>query len=116
MKLTDLGREVRKRHKAKTGREPSRVVFQGFDAVWFAAKAVEKAGSIEPSAVIKAMKEIEVLGTRGSIRMNLKKGPFFQQWVKVPYCIIQFTQVKQPLAQAPIVFPEDQKTAELLRP
>ncbi len=116
MKLTDLGKEVRKRHRQKTGREASRVVFQGFDAIWLAAKAVEKAGSLEPDAVIKAMREIKVEGTRGTISMNLEKGPFFQQWVEVPYSIIQFTEVQQPLAKAPIVFPPEQKTAELVRP
>ena len=116
MKLTDLGKEVRQRHKEKAGREASRVVFQGFDAVWVTVKAIEHAGTLEADAVIKALKKTDIIGTRGKISFSLEKGPFFQQWVEVPYSIIQFTKVAQPLAEAPIVFPPEQQTAKAVKP
>jgi branched-chain amino acid transport system substrate-binding protein len=112
MKLTDLGKEVRKQHMDKAGREASRVVFQGFDAVWVAADAIKRAGKLEADAVIKALRETKLVGTRGTITFSTERGPFFQQWVEVPYSIIQFTKVKQPLAEAPIVFPPGQATAK----
>jgi hypothetical protein len=46
----------------------------------------------------------------------MDKGPFYQQWVEVPYSIIQFTKVGQPLAEAAIVFPPEQETAKPVRP
>lgn len=116
MKLTDLGKEVRKRHIKRTGREASRVVFQGFDAVWVVAKAIEHAGTLEADAVIKALRKTDVVGTRGRITFSMESGPFFQQWVEVPYSIIQFTEVDQPLAKAPIVFPPAQETAKPVKP
>ncbi|MBW2123785.1 MAG: ABC transporter substrate-binding protein, partial [Deltaproteobacteria bacterium] len=116
MKLTDLGKEVRRRHMKRTGREASRVVFQGFDAVWVVAKAIERAGTVEPDAIIRALRKTDVVGTRGRITFCMERGPFFQQWVDVPYAIIQFTEVDQPLAKAPIVFPPAQETAKPLKP
>lgn len=116
MKLTDLGKEVRKRHMEKTGREASRVVFQGFDAVWVAADAIKRAGKLKADAVIKALKETKLVGTRGTITFSTERGPFFQQWVEVPYSIIQFTKVDQPLAKAPIIFPPEQATAKPVKP
>lgn len=116
MKLTDLGKEVRKLHMEKTKREASRVVFQGFDAVWVAADAIKRAGKLEADVVIKALKETKLVGTRGTITFSTEPGPFFQQWVEVPYSIIQFTEVKQPLAKAPIVFPSEQATAKPVKP
>ncbi|UCF56724.1 MAG: hypothetical protein JSW15_11735, partial [Deltaproteobacteria bacterium] len=99
-----------------TEREASRVVFQGFDAVWVAADAIKRAGELEADAVIKALKETKLVGTRGTIIFSTEQGPFFQQWVEVPYSIIQFTKVKQPLADAPIVFPPEQATAKPVGP
>jgi branched-chain amino acid transport system substrate-binding protein len=116
MKLTDLGKEVRERHMKKADREPSRVVFQGFDATWVVADAIKRAGSLEADAIIKALQETNLVGTRGTITFNTEKGSFFQQWVEVPYSIIQFTEANQPLAQAPITFPPEQKTADPMKP
>lgn len=116
MKLTDLGKNVRKRHIKKAGREASRVVFQGFDAMWVVSKAIERAGTLKADAVIKALGKTDLIGTRGRITFCMDKGPFYQQWVEVPYSIIQFTETGQPLAEASIVFPPEQATAKPVRP
>ncbi|MDR5694624.1 MAG: ABC transporter substrate-binding protein [Armatimonadota bacterium] len=116
MKLTDLGQSVRERHKKRTGREASRLVFQGFDAMWVMADAIKRAGSLEAGAIIKALRATNLVGTRGRISFSLERGPFFQQWVEVPFAIIQFTEVKQPLERSTIVFPLAQATGTLRRP
>lgn len=116
MRLTDLGKEARKRRMESSGKEASRLIFQGFDALWTLADAVERAGSLETDALIEALEETELEGTRGTITFNLEKGPFFQQWVDVPYAVIQYTEEGQALENAPIVAPPNQANAEFKQP
>jgi branched-chain amino acid transport system substrate-binding protein len=116
MKLTPLGNTVRERHMKATGREASRVVFQGFDALWVAADAINRAGSTKPAAVIAALEKTKLVASRGTITFDTKPGPTFQQWVDMPYAIIQFTKVKQPLAEAAIVYPPSIATAKPVKP
>ena len=116
MKLTDLGKEVREMHQKETGREASRVVFQGFDALWTMADGIKRAGSTDPKAVMAALRETKLEGTRGTISFDLEPGATFQQWIDVPYAIIQFTEVKQPLADAAIVLPDSIATAKPQHP
>jgi branched-chain amino acid transport system substrate-binding protein len=116
MKLTDLGKQVRDRHMKGAGREASRVVFQGFDAMWVMADAIRRAGSVQSEALVKALPQTRLAGTRGTVTFRKDPGPFFQQWFDVPYSIIQYTEATQPLAKAPIVFPSDQATGKLSAP
>ncbi len=112
MKITELGTEVRARHQKETGRETSRLVFQGFDSLWTLAHAINKAGSTKPEDIIAALKATDVMGTRGTISFDTTPGATFQQWIDVPFAIIQFTAVKQPLENAAIVLPDSMATAK----
>ncbi len=116
MQLTSLGNTVRERHTKESGREASRVVFQGFDALWVLAEAIERAGSTESKKVIAALEQSQLVSTRGTISFDQKAGSTFHQWVEVPFAIIQFTAIKQPLAEAAIVFPSAIATAQPQRP
>jgi len=116
MKITELGKQVREMHKKDTDREASRVVFQGFDALWTMADGIKRAGSTDPKAIMAALRETKLEGTRGTISFDLEPGATFQQWIDVPYAIIQFTKVKQPLADSAIVLPESIATAKPQHP
>ncbi len=116
MKLTDLGNTVRELHRKATGREASRMVFQGFDGLWVAAEAINRAGSTKPDAVIAALQKTKLVASRGTITFDSKPGPTFQQWVDMPYAIIQFTAEEQPLADAAIVYPPSIATARPVKP
>jgi branched-chain amino acid transport system substrate-binding protein len=116
MKLTELGAQVRERHMKENKREASRVVFQGFDALWAMADAIKRAGSTESGPITEALKSTKIEGTRGTISFDSAPGATFQQWIDVPYAIIQFTAVKQPLADAAIVLPAAIATAEPVQP
>lgn len=116
MKLTDLGKQVREGHMKGTGREASRVVYQGFDAMWVMADAIRRAGTLESGPLTKALQETTLVGTRGTVSFQKEPGPFFQQWFDVPYAMIQYTEASQPLAKAPIVFPPEQATGKLTSP
>lgn len=116
MKLTDIGKKVAEMRRETSDKAPSRLVFQGFDALWTLKDAVERAGSLETDAVIAALKETKLKGSRGTITFNLEKGPFFQQWVDVPYAVIQYTEENQALADAPIIAPKRQQTQGYMKP
>lgn len=116
LQLTGLGDQVVEMRRALDGEEPSRLVFQGFDALWTLADAVERAGTLEDAAVIEALRETELTGTRGTITFELEKGPFFQQWVDVPYAVIQYREQDQALGDAPIIAPPAQKTDDYRPP
>ncbi|RMF91789.1 MAG: ABC transporter substrate-binding protein, partial [Nitrospinota bacterium] len=87
MELTALGKTVRERHTKRTGREASRVVFQGFDALWVLADAIKRAGSTDAQAVITALEQSKLESTRGTIAFDRKPGATFHQWVEVPFAI-----------------------------
>lgn len=114
--LTPVGEEVKERYVEREGSGPSRLVFQGFDALWTLADAAMRAGSTETDPLINALEKTKLVGSRGVITFNMEQGPFYQQWVEVPYAMVQFKEVGQPVDQAPIVLPEKQATAEPTKP
>lgn len=116
MQLTDLGKTVAETRRETSDKAPSRLVFQGFDALWTLKDAVERAGRLKTDEVLNALKNTELKGSRGTITFNMEKGPFFQQWVEVPYAVIQYTEEDQPLAEAPIIAPKRQQTAQFKEP
>jgi len=42
----------------------------GYDLVYFIAEAIEKAGSLDREAIIKALETVEVVGVRGKVKMD----------------------------------------------
>ena len=65
--VTDLNRDdpselvqrFLKEYKEKTGIEADMVAASAYDAVLVLAKAIEKAGSIDPDAIVKALRELK---------------------------------------------------------
>jgi branched-chain amino acid transport system substrate-binding protein len=44
---------------------------QTWEAAYLLKAAIEKAGSTDPDAVIKALEEVEIIGIRGKVRMDV---------------------------------------------
>lgn len=103
MKLTKLGNEVRDAYKKKTGKAPGRLIFQAADSLFVIADAIDKAGSTNADAVLKALKDAHDEGTRGTITFSQKSGVTFQQWVDIPHVAYQFTAVNQPVAKSTLI-------------
>jgi len=116
LQLTELGNQVVEMRRERDGEAPSRLVFQGFDALWTLADAVERAGTLDDAKIIDALRETELTGTRGTITFELEEGPFFQQWVDVPYAVIQYREQDQELGDAPIIAPPAQKNDDYQPP
>lgn len=118
IKLTPLGEEVRRIYKEKYGEEPTYIVFNGFDAAWVLLKAIEKAGSTDPEAIINALENIEIEGTRGVIKFSKQTEPafYYHQWLEVPVLTCQYKEINQTPLEADIIFPPEYKTGDLVKP
>jgi branched-chain amino acid transport system substrate-binding protein len=109
LKLTPRGDEFVKLFRQTYGADINRLALQGADCMFIIADAIKAAGSTAPDAVIKAMKDGKFEGTRGTISFSQEPGIFFQQWKETPNVIFQFTDVRQPVNDAPIVGSATQK-------
>jgi branched-chain amino acid transport system substrate-binding protein len=55
----------------KYGHLPAMEAAQTWEAAYLLKAAIEKAGSTDPDAVIKALEEVEIIGIRGKVRMDV---------------------------------------------
>jgi branched-chain amino acid transport system substrate-binding protein len=103
MQQPPLGKQIGEAYTKKTGNAPNRLIFQAADCLLVIADAIKRAGSTEPEALIKALQETKLTGTRGEITFSKEKGGLFQQWVDIPHLTFQTTAVKQSIADTTIV-------------
>ncbi len=103
MPMPDLGKQVGETYQKNTGNEPNRLIFQAADSVLLIARAIEKAGSTDSEAILKALREGEFEETRGKFRFSQEKGYTFQQWVEIPYVTYQLTEVNQPISKTTLI-------------
>lgn len=62
-------------YKAKYNEEPSAFAALSYDAAYLVKDAIEKAGSTDKDAVIKAMKESDFAGVTGHLKFDEKNNP-----------------------------------------
>jgi branched-chain amino acid transport system substrate-binding protein len=103
MPMPELGKQVGEIYQKNTGNEPNRLIFQAADSVLLIARAIEKAGSTDSEAILKALREGEFEETRGKFRFSQEKGYTFQQWVEIPYVTYQLTEVNQPISKTTLI-------------
>ncbi len=116
--LTSLGDKVREIYKSRYGAEPTYIVFNGFDAAWAALHAIKKAGSTTPSALIKALETLDIMGTRGVIKFSNATSPayYYHQWLEVPVLTCQYKEVNQAPTESDIIYPPEFATGTLVKP
>ncbi|MBE0593296.1 MAG: ABC transporter substrate-binding protein [Gemmatimonadales bacterium] len=103
MPMPDLGKQVGDLYQKQSGNEPNRLIFQAADSVLLIARAIEKAGSTDGAAIIKALKEGEFEETRGKFRFSQDSGYSYQQWVEIPYVTYQLTEENQPISKTTLI-------------
>ena len=64
-----------KAYKEKYNEEPSAFAALGYDAAYIMKEAIEKAGSTDKEAIIKALKGIEFDGVTGHLKFDDKNNP-----------------------------------------
>ncbi len=104
MAQPDLGKKVAAAYTAKTKNEPNRLLFEAADSLFVVAEAIKVGRSSEPDVIIKALASLKYTGTRGQITFSTEKGGFkFQQWIDIPYVMLQITGVNQSVGDIKIV-------------
>lgn len=113
--FTELTKPFVKAYSAKFGRDPSYVGLHGYDTVLILADAIKRAGSTDKDAIVKALEETKLLGTRGEITFPLKNGPDYHNWLP-DLLFLQYTEVNQSADDAEIVFPSNVATSKIVVP
>ena len=116
VKLTDLGEKIKKRYIDKFDRQPNYLPLQGYDAMISLLTAIKNAGSTDSKAIIKALQELKIAGTRGDIEFSQEDGVWHHQWKAVPTFIFQYTKVGQSAGDAAVLFPKQFATAGIAPP
>jgi branched-chain amino acid transport system substrate-binding protein len=98
-----LGKQVGDAYTAKTKNQPNRLLFQAADSLLVIADAIKRANSTEPGAMIKAIEEAKLTGTRGEMTFSKESGFKNHQWLDVPYVTFQLTQENQKVADSVLV-------------
>lgn len=113
---TPLSRSFSKAFEAKYKRPANAVSMEGYDGIMVVAEAIKKAGSANPEAIQKALREVKWEGTRGTIYFPQTTEPAwkFQQWPEVPIFVIQYTKPNQTPTDAAILWPRSQATVDKL--
>ncbi len=104
MAMPELGKKVAAAYSAKTGHDPSRLLFQAADSLFLLAQAIKAANSTDPEPIIKALEATKWEGTRGTVTFSEEQGGYhYHQWLDIPYVTFQITAVKQPIADTKLV-------------
>jgi branched-chain amino acid transport system substrate-binding protein len=103
MSQPPLGKQVGDAYTAKTKNAPNRLLFQAADSLLVIADAIKRAKSTEPAAMIKALEETKLVGTRGEMTFSKEAGYKFHQWIDVPYVTFQLTEVNQHVGDSALV-------------
>jgi len=94
-------------YQAKQKADPSGAVMESYDAAWLLFDAIKNANSTEPKAIITALENTKYSGVRGLYDFSTSKDPawHYHQFLHAPLTILQYSEVKQSQADAPIVWP-----------
>jgi len=116
VKLTALGEKIKQRYREQFDRDPNYLPLQGYDSMISLLTAIENAGSTDSKAIITALGELKIAGTRGDIRFSQAPGVWHNQWKDVPTFIFQYTEMNQSAGEAEVLYPDQFATSALLRP
>ena len=99
-------------YKAKHNADPSGAVMESYDGAWLLFDAIRTAGSTEAKAIINALENTKYVGARGQYSFSTSHEPawHYHQFLEAPLSILQYAEVKQGQADAPIVWPRQYAT------
>jgi branched-chain amino acid transport system substrate-binding protein len=92
----------------KHNADPSGAVMESYDGAGLLFDAIKRAGNTDAKAIIKALETTSYIGARGKYSFSTSHEPawHYHQFLDAPLSILQYTEVKQGQADAPIVWPK----------
>ena len=116
VQLTPLGEKIKQRYVEEFDRQPNYLPLQGYDAMLALITAIKMAGSTDRKAIVAALADVQVAGTRGDIKFEKESGVWHNQWKDVPTFIFQYSEQNQSAGDANILFPPRFANSEIIRP
>jgi branched-chain amino acid transport system substrate-binding protein len=85
---------------------------ESYDGAWLLFDAIRTAGSTDSKAIINALENTKYIGARGQYSFSTSHEPawHYHQFLEAPLSILQYVDVKQGQADAPIVWPRQYAT------
>jgi branched-chain amino acid transport system substrate-binding protein len=95
---------------------PSGAVMESYDGAGLLFDAIQRAGSTDPKAIIHALETTNYVGVRGQYGFSTSHDPawHYHQFLRAPLTLIQYSEVNQGQADAPIVWPRKFATVPYL--
>ncbi len=102
--------------KSKFNADATGAVMESYDGAWLLFDAIRAAGSTDPKAIIHALETTKYVGTRGQYAFSTDKDPawHYHQFMAAPLTLIQYSEPKQALDAAPIIWPRPLATVDYL--
>ena len=120
--VTALGKQFAIAYQQYFDRWPERYAFGAYDAVQLAADAIDRAGSLDPLALIAALEtaDIELASGHYQFPYNSKNPPdgdkvpayLWHQWLNPQLLYLQYSEPDQAGTEAAVIWPETYRTID----
>jgi len=99
-------------------RPPTGVAMEAYDTLGVVVAAIEKAGSPDRAAIIKALEGLKYEGVNAIYNFSSEKSPpwAYHQFMDVPFTIIQYTAANKTPDNAAVVYPKEWATTDKISP
>jgi len=118
---TQQGLDFAQKYAAVRDNWPEAFAFEAYDSVWLLAEAINRAGSLDPDAIISALEDSHVQLTSGTYTFPFgENNPtegfvpdyMWHQWPDVPLLLLQYTQTNQNSADMAVIWPPTYQTID----
>jgi len=125
---TETGLAFAEAYRARMGRFPEAYAFEAYDSLHIMADAINRAGSLDPDAIIAALEATDFVGAAGTYTFPYGSGntpedagvPAFMwhQWPEVPLLFLQYTEAGQHSDDLEVIWPATYRTSDgaIIRP
>jgi branched-chain amino acid transport system substrate-binding protein len=114
----DKAKAFVKAFQDRYNRPPTGVGMEAYDTLGVVVAAIEKAGSPDRAAIIKALEGLKYEGVNATYSFSSERTPAwaYHQFMDVPFTIIQYTQMNQTPDAAAVVYPKEWATTDKILP
>jgi ABC-type branched-subunit amino acid transport system substrate-binding protein len=117
-----VGLEFAEKYRAVMGRFPEAYAFEAYDTLILMADAINRAGSLDPDAIIAALEATDLEGAAGHYYFpyGIDNPPdaagqplyMWHQWPEVPLLFLQYTASDQSSDDIEVIWPETYRTTD----
>lgn len=125
---TEEGLDFAEKYRAVMGRFPEAYAFEAYDSLTLMADAINRAGSLDPDAIIAALEATDLDGAAGRyyFPFGVDNPPedsgeaewMWHQWPEVPLLFLQYTESGQSSDDISVIWPDTYRTSDgpIVRP